>query len=976
MEKWKRLITVCLAIAMVWTGIPVNTLQAAGTSGQEADIQQETDIQQQTDLPQEADLSQGTKINYVVLDKNYVTAPDTQKIVVSVGDENTSVEQAVLTYRKEGTEETAEAAMEQAQGGAILFSVDFTPGQAGVYLLERIAYTANGQKTVLNFSEIGIETKFGVDAKTETAPDAVLVEEEEVSEIVTFDENGEITSHNSMEEAIDEASQKVKKNTKAANGKVVVVLDPGHDSTHAGAQANGLSEEKLNLKIAKYCKEELEKYENVTVYMTRGEDGKCPFPGSSAEDCNAGRVAFAKSVGADVLVSLHLNSNPSSSPNGSEIYYPNKNYNSAVSVIGGELADKILEELEKLGLNIRGKTIRNSQDNTKNPDGSLADYYGIIRRSKLEGIPAIIVEHAFLTNQNDVNTYLKTEAGLKSLGVADATGIAAYYGLSKPGSVKLSGIYYVETEEFISAAAAYTSSAKSLEFRWMEYNVNKGSWSILSDWSSRDSIQWKPQQGPYWLRVEVRADDGTQKNCTLVYNSTRDYQRGYLDLYGIFQIAGEEGISSAVSYKTNDAQAQFRWLQYDVKKGIWTILSDWSSKESILWRPKAGAYWLRVEARTGTGIEKSYTLPYNNEIDYTRSYLQINGIYQIAGEQGISSAVSYKTNDKSIKFRWLEYDVNKGKWTILSDWSSTESIVWKPTAGAYWLRVEAKTSDGTEKEYTLAYNNTRDYANGYVEIQGIYYIEDIDGINAGAVHITNDTSTKFRWLVYNVDKQSWTVLSDWKKAETVTWRPEAGNYWLRVEAKTDRGAESTCTIEYKMDKYEIMGTTGTSLQQMVSYYKSKASYPDFYKTSDAPTIEMFCQIYLEECAAEGVKAEVAFAQAMKETGFLRYGGQVNISQFNFAGIGATDGGGAGASFPNVRTGVRAQVQHLKAYASKDKLNNACVDPRFSLVKRGTAPYVEWLGQKENPQGYGWATDKNYGYSLKNDYIYKLMKYKG
>ena len=70
-----------------------------------------------------------------------------------------------------------------------------------------------------------------------------------------------------------------------------------------------------------------------------------------------------------------------------------------------------------------------------------------------------------------------------------------------------------------------------------------------------------------------------------------------------------------------------------------------------------------------------------------------------------------------------------------------------------------------------------------------------------------------------------------------------------------------------------------------------------------------------------------------------------------------------ASFPDVRTGIRAQIQHLKAYGSTAALNNPKVDPRFDKVTRGAARYVEWLGQKENPTGAGWATGKNYGLDI-------------
>ena len=134
----------------------------------------------------------------------------------------------------------------------------------------------------------------------------------------------------------------------------------------------------------------------------------------------------------------------------------------------------------------------------------------------------------------------------------------------------------------------------------------------------------------------------------------------------------------------------------------------------------------------------------------------------------------------------------------------------------------------------------------------------------------------------------------------------------------------------------------------------------------------FCRIYVEECTAEGVKPEVAFCQTMKETGFLTFGGDVSITQYNFAGLGATGNGATGDSFSSVREGVRAQVQHLKAYASTASLSYPCVDKRFSYVSRGCAPYVEWLGISENPYGKGWATAKKYGYSIVNGYISKLL----
>lgn len=177
-------------------------------------------------------------------------------------------------------------------------------------------------------------------------------------------------------------------------------------------------------------------------------------------------------------------------------------------------------------------------------------------------------------------------------------------------------------------------------------------------------------------------------------------------------------------------------------------------------------------------------------------------------------------------------------------------------------------------------------------------------------------------------------------------------------------------------QYPIMGKSSVTVEQMVKYYQSSGeTYPaDALTKGGAANIETFCQLYYDEATAEGVRPEVAFVQTMKETGWLQYGGDSSIEQFNFAGLGTTGGGVAGNSYADVRTGLRAQIQHLKAYATADALTQACVDERYEYVTKGSAPYVEWLGQQENPKGHGWATAVNYGYSIV-DMISKLKTMK-
>ena len=186
---------------------------------------------------------------------------------------------------------------------------------------------------------------------------------------------------------------------------------------------------------------------------------------------------------------------------------------------------------------------------------------------------------------------------------------------------------------------------------------------------------------------------------------------------------------------------------------------------------------------------------------------------------------------------------------------------------------------------------------------------------------------------------------------------------------TGGGNSSSGSTDLRGDQDEgvnttIMGVTRTSAAQIARYFKAKgATYPSsVYSSKGAATIEDFAKIVVEEATAEGVRAEVVFAQAMHETGWLKFGGLVTAEKCNFAGLGATgnssDGAatdyGRGYTYPDVRTGIRAQVQHLKAYASTEPLVNACVDQRFKYVTRGCAPTVGSLSGKWAVPGNGYG----------------------
>lgn len=132
-----------------------------------------------------------------------------------------------------------------------------------------------------------------------------------------------------------------------------------------------------------------------------------------------------------------------------------------------------------------------------------------------------------------------------------------------------------------------------------------------------------------------------------------------------------------------------------------------------------------------------------------------------------------------------------------------------------------------------------------------------------------------------------------------------------------------------------------------------------HKNPGADVSEVFtiAGYYIQEAAIEGVNHDVAFCQMCLETNYLRFGGDVHRRQNNFCGLGATGRGVAGASFDSIQNGIRAHIQHLKAYASRKSLQQRLVDPRFGKVHRGSAPHVEDLSGK-------WAVDPNYSAKIR------------
>ena len=203
---------------------------------------------------------------------------------------------------------------------------------------------------------------------------------------------------------------------------VVIVLDPGHGGLDSGTveKYDGIEvwESTLNLEIAGYCRDYLEEhYENVQVYLTRETDTAVSL---------SERVALAEDVGADYLLSIHINS-IDGSVRGALAIVPRGRYQPKQGLASRQTAEAILAHLEALGMNNRGTTYQLGED--RYPDGTYVDYFGVIRGCVRRGIPCCIMEHGFLDNEKDYRDFLSTPEQLQAQGVANALGLAETLGL-------------------------------------------------------------------------------------------------------------------------------------------------------------------------------------------------------------------------------------------------------------------------------------------------------------------------------------------------------------------------------------------------------------------------------------------------------------------------------------------------------------------------------------------------------------------
>lgn len=799
------------------------------------------------------------------------------------------------------------------------------------------------------------------------------------SEAFVIDESGNVNSvlDDGMAASITEG--RTTAGDTNGDGVFTIVLDPGHGGSDPGALGFGLRESDLTLSIGKYCQQTLSQYAKTKVYMTRTSD--------TFVDLKP-RADFAKSVGADLFVSLHINSSSASSANGAEIWVPSPGtWFPAFNGVGEDLACEMLSKLKALGLADRDTVWDSYEVNGEKkyyPDGSWADSLSVIRNCREAGIMAILVEHGFISNQSDAK-FLSSEANLKKLGEADAQGIVDYYGLKLP-------------QPLYGFADVFDDTPHSGEIGWMAASgisegFSDGTFRGLTQVARQDlaaflyrlagSPEYSPTQEDQSRFSDVNA--ATPHAKEIWWLASNDITSGFPDgtFRGTSTVARQDMAallrrftarfldpSAATYHPSSSDMAAFLDVSHSTThaEDIWWLASEEISSgySDKTFRGTSAA----ARQDMAAFLWRASNLPsYRASAEDKEAFTDVNEDTSHAQDIWWLAAKGISTGYPDGTFKGQDTVVRQDMAAFL--YRLAGSPAYKPSQAdkKQFVDVTEKTPHAREIWWMASIGLTQGYGDGTFRPQNAVTRADMAAFMRRFYKAFSQHDQFRNWTPSSKAKQRFLdVNSATNKCEDIWWLGATGISLGFADARFDPTGsvvrQDMAAFLHRLNSranrptgaqlYSIMGESSASAKQMVAYFTSvDARYPEsVYESKGAPTIDAFAQIVVEEAQAEGVKAEIVFCQAMKETGWLRFGGSVKPDQCNFAGLGATGGSVSGAVFPDVRTGIRAQVQHLKAYASTDPLVNKCVDPRFSYVKRGSATTLASLNGK-------WAVPGNH-----------------
>ena len=603
------------------------------------------------------------------------------------------------------------------------------------------------------------------------------------------------------------------------------------------------------------------------------------------------RVQRCVSQGAQAFVSFHINSG-SPVAHGAEVYAPTANEYDYTQV-SVELANKVMNNLASMGLSYRGVF-----------QMEVGDEFAVIRCAREQGIPGILIEHGFISNAGDVLNYFSDE-GCRRLGEADADAIIAQFPKSTwlDYSSVFDANYYLSNNPDVAKATAGNSELALDHF--INYGMSEGrrgsaSFDVQSyfneypDLRAAFGFDLVKYYEHYVTAGKAEGRHGT--GCSKIEGyATTINGVDYSSVYDpSFYLSNNEDIRNAFSKRSPAGVVMIddaAVLRHFVSCGMAEGRRGSESFDVL-------SYYNRYpDLRRAFGA--NLTALYGHYLSSGRAEGRIaTGCASLAG-----AVASQGGTDYSPVYDFDFYTSNNGD--VLSAFTTVKGgLRFVDDAAVLRHFVSCGMAEGRRGSDSF---DVYGYRNRYADLRKAF------GQNLKSYYI----------------------------------------HYLNCGIKEGRNGASATGYEGF-----IMSSAYSTYLDAADHFTKTVGPKGFpsavYTDRGASNIIDFCKILYEEAQSEGVSPEVLYGQVMKETGYLKFGNLVQPNQCNFGGLGATGPGNPGYTFGSVREGLRAQVQHLKAYGSTEPLINPCIDARFKYVSRGCAPRTADLNGKWAVPGVGYG----------------------
>ena len=603
------------------------------------------------------------------------------------------------------------------------------------------------------------------------------------------------------------------------------------------------------------------------------------------------RVQRCVSQGAQAFVSFHINSG-SPVAHGAEVYAPTANEYDYTQV-SVELANKVMNNLASMGLSYRGVF-----------QMEVGDEFAVIRCAREQGIPGILIEHGFISDAGDVLNYFSDE-GCRRLGEADADAIIAQFPKSTwlDYSSVFDANYYLSNNPDVAKATAGNSELALDHF--INYGMSEGrrgsaSFDVQSyfneypDLRAAFGFDLVKYYEHYVTAGKAEGRHGT--GCSKIEGyATTINGVDYSSVYDpSFYLSNNEDIRNAFSKRSPAGVVMIddaAVLRHFVSCGMAEGRRGSESFDVL-------SYYNRYpDLRRAFGA--NLTALYGHYLSSGRAEGRIaTGCASLAG-----AVASQGGTDYSPVYDFDFYTSNNGD--VLSAFTTVKGgLRFVDDAAVLRHFVSCGMAEGRRGSDSF---DVYGYRNRYADLRKAF------GQNLKSYYI----------------------------------------HYLNCGIKEGRNGASATGYEGF-----IMSSAYSTYLDAADHFTKTVGPKGFpsavYTDRGASNIIDFCKILYEEAQSEGVSPEVLYGQVMKETGYLKFGNLVQPNQCQFWRPWRHWTGNPGYTFGSVREGLRAQVQHLKAYGSTEPLINPCIDARFKYVSRGCAPRTVDLNGKWAVPGVGYG----------------------